>query len=99
MYVTQEYPKSSMVKMYPSGIDELSQENIVCDLAKSDSNIRILFLTITYGIGVNCQGVKSKIHCNPSKNIDPYHQEGGRAGRDIPDLCVAVFQCLVEILR
>ena len=42
MYVTQGDHKSSMVEMYHSRIDELNQENIVADLAKSNGNIRIL---------------------------------------------------------
>lgn len=91
MYVTQGDPKSTMVEMYHSRIDELNQENIVSDLAKSDGNIRILIATIAYGMGVNCQGVKAIIHYGPSRNIESYHQESGRAGRDTPDLCTAVM--------
>lgn len=91
MYVTQRDPKSSMVEMYHSRIDELNQENIVADLAKSDGNIRILISTIAYGMGVNCQGVRTIIHYGPSRNIEAYHQESGRAGRDTPALCTAVM--------
>ena len=91
MYVTQGDPKSSMVEMYHSRIDELNQENIVADLAKSDGNIRILISTIAYGMGVNCQGVRTIIHYGPSRNIEAYHQENGRAGRDTPALCTAVM--------
>ena len=69
MYVTQGDPKSSMVEMYHSRIDELNQENIVIDLAKADGNIRILISTIAYGMGVNCQGVRTIIHYGPSRNI------------------------------
>ena len=91
MYVTQGDPKSSMVEMYHSRIDELNQENIVADLAESDGNIRILISTIAYGMGVNCQGVRTIIHYGPSRNIEAYHQESGRAGRDTPALCTAVM--------
>ena len=69
--------------MYHSRIDKLNQENIVCDLTKLDGNIRILIATIVYGMGVNFQGVKAIIHYGPSRNIESYHQESGRAGRDI----------------
>mgnify|MGYP000297250616 CR=1 FL=1 len=75
--------------MYHSRIDELNQETIVTDLAKSDGNIRILISTI--GMGVNCQGVRTVIHYDPSRNIEAYHQESGRAGRDTPALCTAVM--------
>lgn len=82
MYVTQGDPKSVMIDTYPSRIDKLNQENIVCDLAKLDGIIRMLIVTIAYGMGVNFQGVKAIIHVGPSRNIESYHQESGRAGRD-----------------
>ena len=72
--------KSSMVEMYHSRIDDLNQEKILNDFAKSDGQIRILIATIAYGMGINCQGVKAIIHYGPSRNIEAYHQESGRAG-------------------
>ena len=71
MYVTQGDPKSSMVEVYHSRIDELNQENIVADLAKSDGNIRILISTIAYGMGVNCQGVRTIIHYGLQGTLKP----------------------------
>lgn len=91
MYVTQGDPKSSMVEMYHSRIDELNQENIVTDQAKSDGNIRILISTIAYGMGVNYQGFRTIIHYAPSRNNEAYHQESGRAGRDTPAMCTVVM--------
>ena len=40
---------------------------------------------------MNCQGVRTIIHYGPSRNIEAYHQESGRAGRDTPALCTAVM--------
>ena len=82
--------KSSMVEMYHSRIDDLNQEKILNDFAKSDGQIRILIATIAYVMCINCQGVKAIIHYGPSRNIEAYHQESGRAGSDTRDLCTAV---------
>ncbi len=46
------------------------------------SGIRVLVATITFGMGVNCKGVCRIIHFGPSKNIESYIQESGRAVRD-----------------
>lgn len=91
MYVSEDDLKSSMVEMYHARIDELNQANILSDFSKPDGHLRILIATIAYGMGINCQGVKAIIHYGPSRNIEAYHQESGRAGRDSPDLCTAVM--------
>ena len=44
--------------------------------------MRILVATIAFGMGVDCKGVYRTIHFGPSKNIETYIQETGRAGRD-----------------
>ena len=44
--------------------------------------IRILVATIAFGIGVDCRAVHRTIHFGPSKNLEAFVQESGRAGRD-----------------
>ena len=41
-------PKSSIVEMHQARIDELNQDNILSDLAKSDGNIRMLIERESY---------------------------------------------------
>jgi superfamily II DNA helicase RecQ len=38
--------------------------------------------SIAFGMGVDCKGVHRTIHFGPSKNIEAFVQETGRAGRD-----------------
>ena len=44
--------------------------------------IRILVATIAFGLGVDCRAVHRTIHFGPSKNLEAFVQESGRAGRD-----------------
>jgi len=44
--------------------------------------IRILVATIAFGMGVDCSPVHRTIHFGPSKNLEAFLQETGRARRD-----------------
>ncbi|CAB4044012.1 mediator of RNA polymerase II transcription subunit 34-like, partial [Paramuricea clavata] len=91
MYVSTGDITSGMVEMYHSRIDELNRDNIVKDFSIPNGHIRLLIATIAYGMGINCQGVKSIVHYGPSRNVEAYLQESGRAGRDSSDMCKAVI--------
>ena len=91
MYVSTGDITSGMVEMYHSRIDELNRDNIVKDFSIPNGHIRDLIATIAYGMGINCQGVKSIVHYGPSRNVEAYLQESGRAGRDSSDMCKAVI--------
>ena len=91
MYAKQGDVRSSMVEMFHSRVDDLNQETILNDFAKPNGNIRVLISNIAYGMGINCQGVKQIVHYGPSRNIEAYHQESGRAGRDCQEQCTAVI--------
>ncbi|CAB4041556.1 Hypothetical predicted protein, partial [Paramuricea clavata] len=90
MYVSTGDITSGMVEMYHSRIDELNRDNIVKDFSIPNGHIRVLNATIAYGMGINCQGVKSIVHYGPCRNVEAYLQESGRAGRDCSDMCKAV---------
>ncbi|KAL9987987.1 hypothetical protein ACROYT_G002378 [Oculina patagonica] len=95
MYAKQGDVKSSMVEMYHSRVDDLNQETILNDFAKPNGNIRVLISTIAFGMGINCQGVKQNCPYRPSRNIEAYYQESGRAADghkyvDVWEPCIAV---------
>ena len=47
-----------------------------------NSGLRVLVATIAFGMGVDCKGVYRTVQFGPSKNIESYTQETGRAGRE-----------------
>ena len=51
-------------------------------MSNVDGLVRVLVCTISFGMGVDCVGVKTVIHLGPSKNVESYVQESGRCGRD-----------------
>ena len=46
------------------------------------SVIRVVFATVTLGMGVNIKGIGCIVHITPPYTIQVYFQETGRVGRD-----------------
>lgn len=64
---------------------EMPQQNkdtILDSFGKENGHVQLLVATIAFGMGVNCKCVHRTIHFGPSKNIEAFVQETGRAGRD-----------------
>lgn len=64
------------------------------DFSDPNGHIRVLIATIAYGMGINCQGVKSIIHYGPSRNTEAYLQE--RVGElvEIVLICAKLLYCI-----
>ncbi|XP_072042303.1 putative ATP-dependent DNA helicase Q1 [Amphiura filiformis] len=58
------------------------QKEVVASFAHEDGEIRILFSTIAFGMGVDVKGLHNIIHLGIPSDIEFFVQESGRAGRD-----------------
>ena len=58
-----------------------NKERILESLQSETGCIRVL-VTIAFGMGVDCKQVHRTVHFGPTKNVEAYIQESGRAGRD-----------------
>jgi bloom syndrome protein len=58
------------------------KEEILCQLNSEKSNLRVVFATVAFGMGVDIHSVRQIIHIGPPRTIREYFQETGRAGRD-----------------
>ncbi|XP_068724074.1 ATP-dependent helicase wrn-1-like [Montipora capricornis] len=74
--------KHVLVEMLHSCTPEANKHYILESFQSDNGTIRLLIATIGFGMGVDCRGVHRVIHFGPSKNVESYVQETGRAGRD-----------------
>ena len=86
-----EDPKNRLVEMFHARTDELNKNHILSSFAHENGCIRVLIATIAYRMGIDCKGVKTIIHNGPSRNLEAYLQESGRAGRDQISQCQAII--------
>ena len=97
MYHTNISAKNRIVEMYHAGTPASAKEHILTSMATDDADLRILICTVAFDMGGNCKGVRRAIHFGPSKSVELYVQECGRAGRDgLPSTCVLLYNGLLS---
>ena len=89
-------PQNRLVEMFHSGTPVTVKDHVYSQVSQDKSHLRILISTIAFGMGVNCKKIRRVIHFGPSKSIEMYVQECGRAGRDgLQSVCVLLYNGLL----
>ena len=74
--------KFRLVDTFTSCTENSLKYKIVQSFVDSHSNLRVVVASSAFGMGLDCECVREVIHWGPSKDIDSYVQESGRAGHD-----------------
>ena len=82
MYKGPAIPLNRLVEMFHAGTPQSVKDHVIKNMTVTGSHLRVLIATVAFGMGVNCKEVRHVIHFGPSKNLEQYVQESGRAGRD-----------------
>ena len=75
-------PKNRLFAQFHAPQTTSMKEEILCQLNSEKSNLRVVFATVAFGMGVDIHSVRQIIHIGPPRTIREYFQETGRAGRD-----------------
>jgi hypothetical protein len=71
-----------MFTQYHANYPPHEQTRILKEVVQTNSIIRILFVTVAFGMGIDCPDIRRVIHIGPPRTMEEYFQEAGRAGRD-----------------
>ena len=67
------------------------KDEILNEIKKTQSRIRVIFATAALGMGVNAPNISNIIHIRPPSNLLNYIQEIGRAGRTGDQSCATLY--------
>ena len=74
--------KNRLFSQYHAQYPEHERNRIVEELVKRTCIHRVLFVTIAFGLGIDCNNIRRVIHIGVPYTMEDYCQEVGRAGRD-----------------
>ena len=73
-----------LLELFTSCTNNAIKNQIVASFTQ-DNSLRVVCVTVAFGMGVNCPDVKTVIHVGrlgPPCDMESYIQEAGRSGRD-----------------
>ena len=86
-----EIPELRLVDCYAGCTDERVLEVILRQFT-TPSCLRVVIVTIAFGLGVNCPDIRRVIHFGVPEDIETYVQQVGRAGCDgKASYCILLF--------
>ena len=71
-----------LMDMYTSVTPDSVKKDIEKSIVKPDSTLRVLVCTNAFGMGIDCNSVRTVIHWRPPVDLECYMQKTGRGGRD-----------------
>ena len=71
-----------MFTMFHAQYPDHERQRIVTELVAGTSIIRLLFVTVAFGIGIDVQNIRRVIHIGVPHTMEEFFQEAGRCGRD-----------------
>lgn len=75
-----ELPENRLFAQFHSPQTRATKEQILAELAKPTSKVRVLFATVAMGMGVDIRSIRKVRSVGPPQTICEYFQETGRAG-------------------
>ena len=74
--------KNRLFAQFHATYPEKEKNDILDDLIKGPGKIRVLFVTVAFGIGVDCPHIREVVHIGVPSTMEEFFQESGRVGRD-----------------
>lgn len=60
----------------------MKEKESFLNLQNEESRLRVLFVTVSFGIGIDIKNIRRVIHIGVPYSMEEYFQEAGRCGRD-----------------
>ena len=76
-------PAGRLFAQFHSPQTDRMKKELITEIKKEDSRVRVIFATSALGMGVDSPYVTSVIHISPPSTLEAYMQEIGRAGRTV----------------